>query len=298
MKGAKVFCNPFEQQGEWYKANLHTHTTVSDGRASAQERIAQYGQQGYSVVAITDHDALSDVADLSTPGLLVIDGIEFSVRAPSGGGVYHIVCLSVPPDATVPQASVADEVVGWALREGGESILAHPYWSGNDAQDILKVRGVAALEVFNASCLNMGKATSSVHWDNVLARGAQLPGLAVDDTHSGQAGEDVFGGWAMFRLSELSAVEVLKALRTGCFYSSSGPDITDFAVANGIARIRCSPATEVHLMAANWHGRSFYAEGSGPVTHAEAPVGDDWRYLRAEVVAEDGRRAWTNPIYL
>ena len=46
--------NPFTVRGNWYKANLHTHTTVSDGALSPAERVEQYREAGYSVLAITD----------------------------------------------------------------------------------------------------------------------------------------------------------------------------------------------------------------------------------------------------
>ena len=39
----------------FYKANFHLHTTNSDGRRSPEEVIALYREQGYDVLAITDH---------------------------------------------------------------------------------------------------------------------------------------------------------------------------------------------------------------------------------------------------
>ena len=42
--------------GNFYKANLHCHTTISDGRKTPEEVRRIYKEQGYSVVAFTDHD--------------------------------------------------------------------------------------------------------------------------------------------------------------------------------------------------------------------------------------------------
>lgn len=39
-----------------HKANLHTHTTRSDGRLSPQEVIDEYRSQGYTILSITDHN--------------------------------------------------------------------------------------------------------------------------------------------------------------------------------------------------------------------------------------------------
>ena len=50
--------------GHWYKGNLHTHTTQSDGRLSPQEAVRWYEQNGYDFVALTDHDTFCDPAPL------------------------------------------------------------------------------------------------------------------------------------------------------------------------------------------------------------------------------------------
>ena len=38
------------KKGNWYKANLHCHTTVSDGRFSPEEIKKIYSEKGYSIV--------------------------------------------------------------------------------------------------------------------------------------------------------------------------------------------------------------------------------------------------------
>ena len=40
----------------YYKANLHCHTTISDGEFTPEEIKAAYQKEGYSIVAYTDHD--------------------------------------------------------------------------------------------------------------------------------------------------------------------------------------------------------------------------------------------------
>ena len=39
----------------YYKANLHCHTTLSDGEFTPEQIKAAYQEQGYSIVAFTDH---------------------------------------------------------------------------------------------------------------------------------------------------------------------------------------------------------------------------------------------------
>lgn len=47
--------NPYSSSGNWYKGNLHCHSTISDGELSPEELIRLYEEEGYSFLAITDH---------------------------------------------------------------------------------------------------------------------------------------------------------------------------------------------------------------------------------------------------
>ena len=43
------------EAGQFYKANLHCHTVLSDGRWTKEQVKEEYRRRGYSVVAFTDH---------------------------------------------------------------------------------------------------------------------------------------------------------------------------------------------------------------------------------------------------
>ena len=53
------FNNPFSIKGNWYKGNLHTHTTNSDGELSPEDVISSYRKKGYDFLVITDHNKLT-----------------------------------------------------------------------------------------------------------------------------------------------------------------------------------------------------------------------------------------------
>jgi len=69
-------------------ADLHIHTTASDGRLSAIQIIQEAVKVSLSVIAITDHDTvdallqLRDLKDSIPAGLSLIPGIEFSTDLP------------------------------------------------------------------------------------------------------------------------------------------------------------------------------------------------------------------------
>lgn len=69
------------------KADLHLHTTASDGRLSPQELVHRAGHLGLEVIAITDHDSTAGVppaltAAKSFPNLIVIPGVEIDTDIP------------------------------------------------------------------------------------------------------------------------------------------------------------------------------------------------------------------------
>ena len=67
------------EDGKFYKANLHCHTTVSDGRRTPEEIKELYKSRGYSIVAYTDHDVMIDHSDLDDDGFLALRGYEMEV---------------------------------------------------------------------------------------------------------------------------------------------------------------------------------------------------------------------------
>ena len=64
------------EKGNFYKANLHCHTTVSDGKLTPEEVKALYKGAGYSVVAFTDHDVFIPHHDLTDESFLALSGFE------------------------------------------------------------------------------------------------------------------------------------------------------------------------------------------------------------------------------
>ncbi len=64
------------------RADLHIHTTASDGKLSPTEVIAQAVERRLDVIAITDHDTIAGVDEARTVArneqLLVIQGVEIS----------------------------------------------------------------------------------------------------------------------------------------------------------------------------------------------------------------------------
>jgi predicted metal-dependent phosphoesterase TrpH len=71
------------------RADLHLHTTASDGKLTPQELVRKAVELKLDVIAITDHDSIEGVspaleAAKSFPQLLVIPGVEINTDVPKG----------------------------------------------------------------------------------------------------------------------------------------------------------------------------------------------------------------------
>ena len=71
------------------KADLHLHSTASDGRHSPEELVRMAASRGVEVIGITDHDTVDGIpaaleAAKSFPKLRVIPGVEISTDVPHG----------------------------------------------------------------------------------------------------------------------------------------------------------------------------------------------------------------------
>ena len=66
------------------KANLHTHTTNSDGTFSPSEVIGFYADAGYDVLAFTDHRTTNRVSEYDAEGMTLLSGIELHPAGPRG----------------------------------------------------------------------------------------------------------------------------------------------------------------------------------------------------------------------
>ena len=71
----------------YFKANLHSHSNISDGRLSPEEMKQAYKEKGYSILCITDHDIMIDHSDLNDEDMLFLKGLEMEFNAPHYPGV-------------------------------------------------------------------------------------------------------------------------------------------------------------------------------------------------------------------
>ncbi len=293
----------------WVKGNLHSHTTNSDGKPSPQERVDGYGEQGYDFLCLSDHYKITRTSGVSAPdGLVLIQGAELHPDNPFGGQRHHFLCLNLQEDidsVNMPPQHVIDEV----RRQGGCVWLAHPFWSSiNVMRDVLPLQGFAGVEVFNTTCRCQGRGESSTHWNDWMEQEDRLyPALANDDSHALEKDQkDTYQAWTMARVKERSAQSIVDALVKGATYCTTGPQIHDISLRRVDspdgdrqlveATISCSEAQRI-LAVSDTFGREFRIPGEtfDKATFTLHPAS---RWVRFEVHAPDGSKAWSNPFDL
>jgi predicted metal-dependent phosphoesterase TrpH len=287
---------PWALPGKWFRGVTHVHTTESDGRLDPAAAIAWYREHKYSFAAITDHGTLTDTAALGDESFVTLPGIELSAGKTELDADYHVVGLGVTRAPIIDPTASAQDAIDAIREAGGEAVLAHPYWSGATFADLLPLQGHIGVEIYNATCEeSISKGVSTVQWDDLLARGKRLWGLAVDDTHWRRP--DSGSGWIVLRARRLEREAMMQALRDGHFYSSRGPRLTGVEVVEGVVRVTSSAAAAITFVCDNWRGRRFHAETDAGINRAEYAPPDGIRYVRVECVDRYGRVAWSNPIY-
>lgn len=295
------FANPFAAPGEWYKGNLHTHTTVSDGLFTPAEAIERYRGADYDFLVLSDHRTVTEVEEPSGEGFLLLLGTEMDGDRSDIGESVHVLGFGLAEAGAVPQQPTVPEAIAWVKERGGESLIAHPAWSGLVVSDLLRWEGQLGVEVFNTGChFDLGKGYSTAHWDDVLGRNRRMWGFAVDDSHHRPHPHrplDTARAWVMVKAAELSREALLHSLREGLFYSSWGPTIHEVAVTDGVVTAHTSPVKEIHFIAQRWAGGSVFAQEIPTISEGSYQLRGHEQYLRVECRDIEGRWAWSNPIF-
>ena len=217
------------ETGNFYKANLHCHSTFSDGKLTPEQLKEVYLAHGYSIIAFTDHELMHDNSHLTDDRFLALTGYEIAANLPlSASGPYgerrcvHINLISPEPhrlkhicfdpgfigrwcdhDGIAGVAEYYGEIVQhtgtaeWANKVFSEGkkhgflvTFNHPSWSCLDYGDYADYEGMWGLELFNTGCDKAGNIDSANVYDFFLRRGKYMMPLATDDNHQGLASVD------------------------------------------------------------------------------------------------------------
>lgn len=296
---------PFQKPGRFYRGNLHTHSTESDGRMTPQQVVDSYRTQGYDFVSLTDHFAanwdyqITDTTALRSDGFTTIIGAELHTPGLASGNPWHIVAVGLPLDFAAPSANeTGPELAARAAEAGAFVGIAHPAWYGLLPNEARSLTAAHAVEIYNETCTLLNDAGESWYLaDMLLTEGRKLTAFGTDDMHASIEGRpDAFGAWVWVRAESPDPDALVAALKAGDYYTSQGPTIHDIRLDAAEVRVSCSPASAIYLTGRA--ERSYRAHGHGLV-EARFPIDlFEASFCRVTVVDAAGKRAWSNPMWL
>ena len=238
----------FTAPGRFWRGNLHTHSTNSDGVLSPEEVCRRYKAEGYDFLALTDHFIgiygypMTDTRPFRSEGFTTLIGAELHSGAQSNGELWHILAVGLPHDFAPPTTTsfVAEpgqetgpEIAARAVAAGAFVAIAHPQWSGLTLADARTIESAHAVEIYNHGCAaGCDRPDGAGIADLLLTEGRRLSLIATDDAHFSEP--DHFGGWVMVKSTENSPEALLEALKRGDFYSSQGPELRDVRIESGL----------------------------------------------------------------
>ncbi len=292
------------------RGNCHCHSTYSDGAHAPDETVARYRDAGYDFLFLTEHcDKLTygkfpDFSALDATQIRVMPGVEYRATTVRYGRQAEAMILGLGTlrlsgwKPGIDQQATIDVI----NEDGGIAILSCTYWDGRTAQDMVDLRDVAGIEIYNATCEGVAcKGYAVAHWDELLESGMRLHGLAVDDCHF-NAWPDFALGWIVVCAAEKTPAAITEAIRHGHFYSSCGPTIKAWSLEDNRIRLRCSEVVTIACNGLAFWGRAVRAAPGERLTEHTFDLADDWMsglpWVRFSCCDADGRWAWTNPLWL
>ena len=295
------------ESGRFYKANLHTHTTCSDGCKTPEEIKAHYKAHGYSVIAYTDHDVMINHSDLNDESFLAITSHEVETNGPSMGGsftatpCYHLNFYAPVPDCTdyvCPNPNYAwgnaraiaetqehykgdysrvysvegqNEMIAEARAKGYLVSYNHPDWSLQSYPDYIGLEGITAVEVYNTGCVVAGWVLDEGDHalDHFLKAGKRVYPIATDDCHGNH---DMCGGWVRFKAESLTYDNIFNAYAKGDFYASWGPDMDALYLEDGVLKMDFPADSRVCRVAVHSASRWAAIRYGENMTHVEVDM--------------------------
>ena len=225
-----MIAEPFSLPGRFWRGNLHTHLTLSDGARPVAAVVGYYKRAGYDFLMLSDHFLerfdypITDTRPFRDETFTTILGAEIHAPAIGTGEMWHMVAAGLPLDFIPTSGTETGAELAARAADAGAFIgLAHPAWYHLSLEDAHSIQSAHAIEIYNhGSALYSDRGDGFYLLDQLLAKGRHLSGFASDDAHFVH-GDDGAGGWIMVRTEELDPDALVEALKKGQYYSSQGP---------------------------------------------------------------------------
>jgi hypothetical protein len=334
----RQIANPY-QTVDWdkygqYRANLHTHTMVSDGWMNPHTVVDKYREAGYQILAISDHNSVtwpwenfSGFKAGSSIGNRIArrelkpqeedwirtDDLQFRDVNPSELGMiavqanefsshHHINSFFNDHNGTKTEVESLEATAA----KNGLTVLNHPGRYHDPNPGVYSLEWYAGLfrrfpHLLGMEVYNCGKRFphDDLLWDSlltVLASERPVWGFSNDDMHSLR---DFGRNWNIFPLPELKVEEVRRAMENGSFYFVYAPDGQNGPQPPVIKSIHVNRRKgKIRIISSGSDSIAWISEGR-KIMHGEQfrlkkPF-ERIRYIRAELYGADETIVCTQP---
>ena len=320
-----------------YKANLHSHSTLSYGRLTPEELKVLYKEHGYDILAITDHCHPHSHYAMSDPDFLMLTGYEAYIR--ESGGPFDpfkaevhlnlfakdpydetLVCYDkiyvkyIPKDELPKKRRVGEEnnreysreyinkFIKTATDNGYLVAYNHPIWSMESEAEALSYENLWSLEIRNTgSYVGNRLECGEVLYDAMMRRGMRLGVNAGDDNHNkhpeGDVRCDSFGWYTVILADSLEYSSVISAMENKDCYVSNGPVIKEISVEGNTVTVECSPAEAVYMYCGSKQPRAKLLPKGECATRFEFTLDERMSYIRMSVYDGEGKAANTRGFF-
>ena len=326
------------QTGNFYKANLHCHTNVSDGALLPLEVKEKYKENGYSIVAFTDHDIIIPHLELNDDNFLALNGCELKIKEIGDcAGRFlkecHLCMIAIEPDnffqpwfyptrfveRNIEEYEKRAEFKGYVdtkdtkyspqtinkiiktFKDNGFFVTYnHPTWSLENYTQYSYYQGMDAMEIVNNSCCVLGQPEYNDRvYDEMLRLGKKIYCVAADDNHNRCAdGDDSLGAYVMIKADNLEYRKITDALIKGNFYASTGPEIKELYYEESEIFVNCSDAEYISFTTEGRRARRISASDGKPLNNASFKILPDDGYVKITITDKNGKKAYTNAYFV
>lgn len=322
-----------DKSKNFYKGNMHCHSTLSDGTRTPEELKNDYKNAGYSFLAITDHECVNNHSYLDDEDFITITSAEYAIKQfPEQStlknfnmkvchlnlyakeqnndktvcynstydhftkGEYRENLMSIPDYDRVYGADGINDIIRIANENGFFVCYNHPRWSLENYGDYSGYEGLWGVEIYNHAVHSGGLYDYDINvFDDFLRDGKRIFASCGDDNHTVKA---QFGGFVMVNADDLSYKSIIDSLLAGNFYASHGPEIYELYTENNKVYIKCSDAKKITYSTKGRRAQQFLAPDGKYLNEAEFEIKEDDGYFRLDVIDENGNRANTQSYFI
>ena len=323
------------ESGNDYKANLHCHSTFSDGKMTVEELKQRYTENGYSIIAYTDHDIFLPHPELADDTFLPLHGFEVEINEPVETSpvsqkrkTCHLCFIALDPetiqqpcwhrsryqfgnavnnrdkvqfDDSLPdyERQYTHERISDMIRIGREKgffvTYNHPTWSQESYPQYIGYEGLCAMEIVNGACVVMGYEDHNGRVYDDMLRSGKKLYCIAADDTHNV--KDLFGGFTVIRAPKLEYRAVTDALSNGHFYCSEGPVIRDLWIEGDTVTVTVEGAREIS-MTRGIRRAGRVTQTDAPLTEASFKIYPEDEFFRIVVTDAEGKCAYTNAYFV